>query len=165
LASQAAIYFIVAHACAKAAMFLSAGNLILSQGSGDIAQLKGIATREPLNVLIFTIAGVSLIGLPPSAGFIAKWLLLTTSIESGQWWWVLVVLSGGLLAAMYLFKILSLAFDNTLDDGAVQRQPKALSSKLLTSSALVLALITLALGFNAEFILNISNPPVGVSGI
>jgi formate hydrogenlyase subunit 3/multisubunit Na+/H+ antiporter MnhD subunit len=146
-------------------MFLSAGNLILSQGSGDIAQLKGIATREPLNVLIFTIAGVSLIGLPPSAGFIAKWLLLTTSIESGQWWWVLVVLSGGLLAAMYLFKILSLAFDNTLDDGAVQRQPKALSSKLLTSSALVLALITLALGFNAEFILNISNPPVGVSGI
>jgi multicomponent Na+:H+ antiporter subunit D len=165
LASQAAIYFIVAHACAKAAMFLSAGNLILSQGSGDIAQLKGIATREPLNVLIFTIAGVSLIGLPPSAGFIAKWLLLTTSIESGQWWWVLVVLSGGLLAAMYLFKILSLAFDNTLDDDAVQRQPKALSSKLLTSSALVLALITLALGFNAEFILNISNPPVGVSGI
>jgi multicomponent Na+:H+ antiporter subunit D len=164
-ASQAAIYFIVAHACAKAAMFLSAGNLILSQGSGDIAQLKGIATREPLNVLIFTIAGVSLIGLPPSAGFIAKWLLLTTSIESGQWWWVLFVLSGGLLAAMYLFKILSLAFDNTLDDGVVQIQPKALSSMVLTSSALVLALITLALGFNAEFILNISNPPVGVSGI
>jgi multicomponent Na+:H+ antiporter subunit D len=164
-ASQAAIYFIVAHACAKAAMFLSAGNLILSQGSGDITQLKGIATREPLNVLIFTIAGVSLIGLPPSAGFIAKWLLLTTSIESGQWWWVLVVLSGGLLAAMYLFKILSLAFDNTLDDGVVQSQPKALSSKVLTTSALVLALITLALGFNAEFILNISHPPVGVSGI
>ena len=164
-ASQAAIYFIVAHACAKAAMFLSAGNLILSQGSGDIAQLKGIATREPLNVLIFTIAGVSLIGLPPSAGFIAKWLLLTTSIESGQWWWVLFVLSGGLLAAMYLFKILSLAFDNTLDDGVAQIQPKALYSKVLTSSALVLALITLALGFNAEFILNISHPPVWVSGI
>ena len=164
-ASQAAVYFIVAHACAKAAMFLSAGNLILSQGSGEIAQLKGIAAREPLNVLVFTIAGVSLIGLPPSAGFIAKWLLLTTSIESGQWWWVVVVFSGGLLAAMYLFKILSLAFDNTLDVGAVQRSPKALSSSVLTTSALVLALITLALGFNAEFILDISNPPVGVSSL
>lgn len=164
-ASQAAIYFIVAHACAKAAMFLSAGNLIISQGSGDIAQLKGIATREPLNVLVFTIAGVSLIGLPPSAGFIAKWLLLTTSIESGQWWWVVVVLAGGLLASMYLFKILSLAFDNTLDTGAVQIQPKTLPSPMLTTSALVLALITLALGFNAEFILNISNPPVEVMGL
>jgi formate hydrogenlyase subunit 3/multisubunit Na+/H+ antiporter MnhD subunit len=164
-ASQAAIYFIVAHACAKAAMFLSAGNLIMSQGSGDIAQLKGIAAREPLNVLVFTIAGVSLIGLPPSAGFIAKWLLLTTSIESGQWWWAVVVLSGGLLAAMYLFKVLSLAFDNTLDAGAVKSIPKTLPSMILTISALVLALITLALGFNADFILNISNPLVGVHGL
>jgi formate hydrogenlyase subunit 3/multisubunit Na+/H+ antiporter MnhD subunit len=76
-----------------------------------------------------------------------------------------VVLSGGLLAAMYLFKILSLAFDNTLDVGTVQRRPKALSSKVLTVSALVLALITLALGFNAEFILNISNPLVEVNGL
>jgi multicomponent Na+:H+ antiporter subunit D len=160
-ASQAAVYFIVAHACAKAAMFLSAGNMILSQGSGEIAQLKGIATREPLNVLVFAIAGVSLVGLPPSAGFIAKWLLLTTSIESGQWWWVIVVLSGGLLAAMYLFKILSLAFDSTLDPAVSITQPSALPSSVLTTAALVLALITLALGFNAEFILNISNPPVG----
>ncbi|MFT6989118.1 MAG: formate hydrogenlyase subunit 3/multisubunit Na+/H+ antiporter MnhD subunit [Paraglaciecola sp.] len=165
-ASQAAVYFIVAHACAKAAMFLSAGNMILSQGNGDIAQLKGIATREPLNLLIFAIAGISLIGLPPSAGFIAKWLLLTTSIESGQWWWAIIVLTGGLLAAMYLFKILSLAFDNTpLEAGAVERAPRILSSGVLTTSALILALITLALGFNAEFILNISNPPAGVVGI
>jgi formate hydrogenlyase subunit 3/multisubunit Na+/H+ antiporter MnhD subunit len=165
-ASQAAIYFIVAHACAKAAMFLSAGNLILSQGSGEVAQLKGVVTRDPLNVLVFAIAGVSLIGLPPSAGFIAKWLLLTTSIESGQWWWAVIVLTGGLLAAMYLFKILSLAFDNEpLDSGAVQREPRALSSRVLTAAALVLALITLALGFNAEFILNISNPSAGVSAI
>ena len=165
-ASQAAVYFIVAHACAKAAMFLSAGNLILSQGNGDIAQLKGIATRDPLNVLIFAVAGVSLIGLPPSAGFIAKWLLLTTSIESSQWWWVVVVLSGGLLAAMYLFKVLSLAFNNEpLDTGTLQRMPLARPSGILTLAALALALITLALGFNGEFILNISSPSVGIDGI
>jgi multicomponent Na+:H+ antiporter subunit D len=164
-ASQAAVYFIVAHACAKAAMFLSAGNLILSQGSGEIAQLKGVATREPLNVLVFAIAGISLIGLPPSAGFIAKWLLLTTSIDSGQWWWAVIVLTGGLLASMYLFKILNLAFNcEPVDVGADQRVPQALFSGVLTSAALVLALITVALGFNAEFILNISNPPVGVNG-
>jgi formate hydrogenlyase subunit 3/multisubunit Na+/H+ antiporter MnhD subunit len=160
-ASQAAIYFIVAHACAKGAMFLSAGNLIISQGNGDIARLKGIATRDPLNVLIFTIAGVSLIGLPPSAGFVAKWLLLSSSIENGQWWWVITVLSGGLLAAMYLFRILSLAFDNTSDGVAVENLLKTKPFKVQTISALVLAIITLALGFNADFILNISNPTVG----
>jgi multicomponent Na+:H+ antiporter subunit D len=165
-ASQAAVYFIVAHACAKAAMFLSAGNLILSQGNGDIAQLKGIATRDPLNVLVFAVAGVSLIGLPPSAGFIAKWLLLTTSIESGQWWWVVVVLSGGLLAAMYLFKVLSLAFDNQpIDTGTVQGIPLTRPWGILTIAALALAVITLALGFNGEFILNMSRPPVGIDGL
>lgn len=161
-ASQAAVYFIVAHACAKAAMFLSAGNLILAQGNGDIAQLKGVAVRQPLNLLVFAIAGVSLIGLPPSAGFIAKWLLLTTSIESGQWWWVIVIITGGLLAAMYLFKILSLAFAS--DPNAVEANhgsPPTQVSSVLTMTALVLALITIALGFNAEFILNISNPIVG----
>ncbi len=164
-ASQAAIYFIVAHACAKAAMFLSAGNLILSQGSGEIAQLKGIAMREPINVLVFSIAGISLIGLPPSAGFIAKWLLLTTSIESGQWWWVIVVIAGGLLGAMYLFKIIGLAFDgSSSESGPVLSQSKARASGVMTTVALILALITLALGFNAEFILNISNPTIELSG-
>jgi multicomponent Na+:H+ antiporter subunit D len=165
-ASQAAIYFIVAHACAKAAMFLSAGNLILSQGNGEIAQLKGIAMREPLNVLVFAIAGISLIGLPPSAGFIAKWLLLTTSIESGLWWWVIVVIAGGLLGAMYLFKILSVAFSgNTVDAEPAYQQPKEKVSGVMTTVALILALITLALGFNSEFILNISNTTSEVIGI
>jgi NADH:ubiquinone oxidoreductase subunit 2 (subunit N) len=107
---------------------------------------------------VFTIAGVSLIGLPPIAGFIAKWLLLTTSIENGQWWWAIIVLAGGLMASMYLFKILNLAFDREpVDLGAAQPVPPT-----LTTVALVLALITLALGFNAEFILSIINPPVGV---
>ncbi|MBA6223018.1 oxidoreductase [Colwellia sp. MB02u-18] len=170
-ASQAAVYFIVAHACAKAAMFLAAGNLILAQGNGEIAKLKGIAVREPLNVLVFAIAGISLIGLPPSAGFIAKWLLLTTAFESGQWWWVIVVITGGLLGAMYLFKVLSLAFST---DPAVVESPTAKStapvssvpvSSVMTTVALILALITLALGLNAEFILNISNTVTEVNGI
>jgi len=165
-ASQAAIYFIVAHACAKAAMFLSAGNLILSQGSGEISQLKGIARRQPVNLFVFAIAGVSLIGLPPSAGFIAKWLLLTASIESGQWWWSIVILLGGLMAAMYIAKILHLAFTNVEnniaphypeDNYILDTQPQAIHW-ILTATAIVLALTTLALGINAEFILNMANP-------
>jgi formate hydrogenlyase subunit 3/multisubunit Na+/H+ antiporter MnhD subunit len=165
-ASQAAIYFIVAHAFAKAAMFLSAGNLIISQGNGEIAQLKGIVTREPLNVLVFVIAGISLIGLPPSAGFIAKWLLLTTSIESGQWWWVIVVITGGLLGAMYLFKILALAFTSSaVATEMTCKQPREQVSGVMTGVALILAVITLALGLNAEFILNISNPIIEASRV
>lgn len=158
-ASLAAIYFIVAHACAKAAMFLAAGNLILSQGDDRIQALAGIATREPVNVLIFAIAGVSLVGLPPSAGFIAKWLLLTSSVQNGQWWWVFIVVSGGLIASTYLFKVLSLAFKQ--DYPSAEPTTVRTRSKIpitLTLAALLLALITIALGLNAQLILDLSSP-------
>jgi NADH:ubiquinone oxidoreductase subunit 2 (subunit N) len=48
-------------------------------------------------------------GLPPSGGFWAKWLLLRSSIESGQWWWALVILAGGLLAGGYVFRVVGRA--------------------------------------------------------
>ena len=46
-------------------------------------------------MLAFALAGLSLMGLPPSGGFAAKWLLLTAAIEHGQWWWALVILAAG----------------------------------------------------------------------
>ena len=46
-------------------------------------------------------------GLPPSGGFAAKWLLLKASVESGQWWWAVVILAGGLLAGGYVFRVLA----------------------------------------------------------
>ncbi len=50
-------------------------------------------------------------GVPPSGGFVAKWLLLQGSVSEGQWWWGLVIVLGGLLAAGYVFRVLGAAFD------------------------------------------------------
>jgi formate hydrogenlyase subunit 3/multisubunit Na+/H+ antiporter MnhD subunit len=69
----AVLYFIVAHGCAKAAMFMSAGTVQKALGHDNLAELKGIVTRFPLSVFIFAIASASLIGLPPTGGFVAKW--------------------------------------------------------------------------------------------
>jgi NADH:ubiquinone oxidoreductase subunit 2 (subunit N) len=46
-------------------------------------------------------------GLPPSGGFAAKWLLLMASVRSGQWLWALVMLAGGLLAGGYIYRVLA----------------------------------------------------------
>jgi multicomponent Na+:H+ antiporter subunit D len=46
-----------------------------------------------------------LIGLPPSGGFLAKWLLLSAALATGQWWWVLTMLVGGLLTSAYVFMV------------------------------------------------------------
>jgi multicomponent Na+:H+ antiporter subunit D len=161
-AVSAVAYFIVAHACAKAAMFLAAGNIMRTVGHDEIDQLPGLAKYMPLSLFTFAIAGASLIGLPPSAGFISKWLLLNVAIDTGQWWWVVIILSGGLMAAMYVFRVLNIAFISV--DEKVQTEPKSSINEQLTVNklptlmplcAFLLAILTIILGFNAELILDL----------
>jgi formate hydrogenlyase subunit 3/multisubunit Na+/H+ antiporter MnhD subunit len=69
-----------------------------------------VAGRLPLTLYAFGMAGVTIAGLPPSAGFLAKWLLIEAALERGYWIIAVVVLLGGLLAAVYVFRVLRQAF-------------------------------------------------------
>ena len=104
-----AIVFAVSHALAKAAMFLAVGRIQQVAGGDHFAQLAGIGQRAPLAVSATALAGVSLMGLPPSGGFAGKWMLLLAGLESRQWWWLPVLLLGGLLTAAYLFRFWRIA--------------------------------------------------------
>jgi multicomponent Na+:H+ antiporter subunit D len=97
---------LLSHAFAKAAMFLAAGLIAEAAGHDRIAELGGIGRALPISVIAFALGGLSLMGVPPSGGFVAKWLLLTAAIEAGQWWWAVVMLAGGLLAGTYVFRVL-----------------------------------------------------------
>jgi multicomponent Na+:H+ antiporter subunit D len=66
----------ISHACAKAAMFMAAGLIAQALGHDRIAGLGGIGRALPMTMFAFALAGLSLMGLPPSGGFTAKWLLL-----------------------------------------------------------------------------------------
>jgi len=136
----------LAHGFAKAALFLAAGNLMVMLGHDRIAGLSDLGPSLALNLLIFGLAGISIMGLPPSGSFLAKWLLLQAALESGQWWWAAVILVGGLLAAQYLFQVLGYAF--------IQPTPAAIQAATVTTLPytlqtipLLLALISLLLGF------------------
>lgn len=139
------VYHALAHALAKAAMFLAAGNVLRAFGSDDIRGLAGIAERLPLSTYAFGIAGISLMGVPPSGGFVAKWLLLQAAIESGRWWVALAVILGGFLAAAYLFVVIRYAFLPTPAGAAAARLPRTVELP-----AFVLALGSLALGLRAQ---------------
>ncbi len=97
---------LVAHAFAKAAMFLAAGLIGEAMGHDRISDLSGIGRAMPKTVFAFGLAGMSLMGLPPSGGFVAKAMLLTAAVGEGQWWWAVVILAGGLLAAGYVFRVI-----------------------------------------------------------
>jgi multicomponent Na+:H+ antiporter subunit D len=98
---------VISHAIAKAAMFMAAGLMAETVGHDRIDGLGGIVRVVPITVLAFALAGMSLMGLPPSGGFVAKWRLLTAAVFEGQWWWAVVILTGGLLAGGYVFRVVA----------------------------------------------------------
>lgn len=141
-AVQGGVMQAVAHGLAKAAIFAAAGSMIVATGRDDIDRLGGVGARLPLTLFSFGLAGVTLMGLPPSGGFSAKWLLLRAALESGQWWWVAVMIAGGLLTAAYVFKVLRRAFLPVASGDSVTRVPRTLEFSVF---ALALASILLGL--------------------
>ncbi|MGD8931685.1 MAG: proton-conducting transporter membrane subunit, partial [Chromatiales bacterium] len=123
------------------ALFLAAGVIQQRAGHDRIADLAGTARSLPATTFALALAGVALIGLPPSGAFLAKWQLIAGSLQAGFWPWVIVTLAGSLLAAGYVFRLLGHAF------GQTQTQSRPLASGREEIPALALGLLaTLVLG-------------------
>jgi formate hydrogenlyase subunit 3/multisubunit Na+/H+ antiporter MnhD subunit len=146
LAWSGAILQLIAHGFAKAALFLAAGNVLHVAGHDDIKRLGGIGPRIPITLFAFGLAGISIMGMPPSGGFMAKWLLLRAALEAGQWWWLAIILLGGLLAAGYMFRVLGYALLNPDPAGAAEAHGTPLTP-LQELVPLVLGLLAVGLGF------------------
>lgn len=134
-------FHLSAHMLAKAGLFLAAGLMIHAAGSAQIAGLNGLARAMPVTTLAFAMCAVSLMGLPPSGGFMAKYLMLIASLASGQWPYALVILAGGLMAAAYLFRPLARMFA-----GSETPETAPLAHKLLPLAPLTLGLAAMLLG-------------------
>jgi NADH:ubiquinone oxidoreductase subunit 5 (subunit L)/multisubunit Na+/H+ antiporter MnhA subunit len=138
-----AVFFMLAHACGKAAMFLMAGTIQKTAGHDRIAQLAGAGGPLGVQVVVFALAAVTIIGLPPSGGFMAKWMLFKAAILTGQWWYLLVMALGSLLAGAYVVRVLTWAF---LD---VRRESYPALPWVMKWPPLALSLVALLLGLAA----------------
>ncbi len=143
---RAVLYLVLSHAVAKAAMFLAAGNIQYFSGHDRIQNLHRIAQRLPITFAAFAIAGVSIMGLPPSGGFLAKWLMVEASLKSGQWWWAATLILGSMLAAAYVFKVIGHAFTQAEAPHASKSVPGTMEW-----TALILAMVAILLGLIAPW--------------
>lgn len=143
IAFSGGVYMAVSHAVAKGAAFLAAGTILHRLGHDRIDGLAGVGQRMPLALMGFAIAGVSLIGLPPTGGFLAKWRLMQASFEGEQWWWALVLVVGGLLTAVNIFRVLQPAFVDPHEP--VEKVPLS----ALQLAPFGLALVAVVLNFTA----------------
>ncbi|MFP4083749.1 MAG: complex I subunit 5 family protein [Desulfonatronovibrio sp.] len=102
-----AVLHILNHACMKACLFLISGNLRFRLGHSWIPRFEdSLRITMPWTAVAFVVAAISMIGLPPTAGFFSKWYLALGSIEQGSWIFLVVLLVSSLLNAVYFFRII-----------------------------------------------------------
>jgi len=142
LAWTGGILHLASHAFSKAAMFLAAGVIAQALGHDRMSGFAGLGRVLPVSIFAFGLAGLSLMGLPPSGGFNAKVMLLTAAVRAEAWMTAGVILAGGLLAGGYVLRVVLPAISGTQTPETVG--PVSRSREVL---ALVLALCALALGF------------------
>jgi multicomponent Na+:H+ antiporter subunit D len=97
---------ILNHAVGKGCLFMSAGAIKQKEGYRDIKSLEGLGKKMPISSAAFTIAAISMIGLPPTAGFASKLFLILASLDASQYPFVVILLLSGLLNLVYFWRVI-----------------------------------------------------------
>lgn len=105
-----AIFHIAAHALGKITLFFAAGAIYTAAHKTEVSQLDGIGRLMPWTMGAFVIGALSMIGLPPAAGFVGKWYMLSGAMEQAHWGAVAVIVGSTLLNAGYYLPIVHRAF-------------------------------------------------------
>ena len=98
------------HALMKSALFLALGAVMYRVGSVQLSQFQGLGRQMPLTMAAIVIGGLSLIGVPLTVGFVSKWYLILAVIENGWWPVAVLILLGSLLAIVYVWRLVEMAY-------------------------------------------------------
>jgi multicomponent Na+:H+ antiporter subunit D len=141
------------HAFMKSCLFLVAGGVRFQTGLHAIPQFAGLGRKMPMMMAAFTVAALSMVGIPPTAGFFSKWYLILGSIDANNWVFVAVVLASSLLTAVYFFRIIETLFAVPSSGDPAVEQAREPGARILVP-ILILAVGIIVLGLLNAFIVN-----------
>jgi multicomponent Na+:H+ antiporter subunit D len=110
LSIAAAALHVATHAFGKITLFFAAGAIYTASGKTEVSELDGIGRRMPWTMAAFAVGALSLIGIPPAAGFLSKWLMFQGAAGAGNWTALAVLAVSTLLNAAYFLPIVHAAF-------------------------------------------------------
>jgi multicomponent Na+:H+ antiporter subunit D len=101
---------IAMHAVGKITLFFCAGAILVASHKTRVSELDGIGRRMPWTMGAFALGALSLIGIPPAAGFLSKWLMFQGAASAGHWPALAVLALSTILNAAYFLPIVHAAF-------------------------------------------------------
>jgi multicomponent Na+:H+ antiporter subunit D len=157
LATQAGLAAGIAHlfnhALAKGALFIAMGTVLYATGGVRIEDMKGLGKYMPWTFAGFVIAGLSLIGIPGTAGFVSKWYFLQALIEKGMWPLLIVIILSSLMAVVYIGQVLEVVYFGKRSSAAVRVKKVPFSMHL---SLWTLVVLSVWFGFDTRITLDIA---------
>jgi multicomponent Na+:H+ antiporter subunit D len=143
-----AIVHLANHAIMKTLLFCVMGCFVYRIGSTRIDDLRGCGRQMPFTMAAFVVGGLSLIGVPLTVGFVSKWVLVQAALEAGYWPLAVLVLGSSLLAVVYVWRVVEVAY---FDEPPPGRDParEAPLSMLVPVWGLVVA--TVFFGIDTEW--------------
>ena len=153
-----AVMMYVTHGLGKAILFMMAGSIILQTGTRSMSKLGGLAGKMPYTAVITMIGALTIIGIPPTSGFMAEWILFNGVLQTGvNHWDSLRVTAFGIgilatvLSSAYILWMYKRIFFGKISEEHIHVRD---SSKYITVTMAVLAAITLIIGVYPDLFLN-----------
>jgi len=156
------IIHITNHAFSKITLFFCAGSIYVSSHKTEISQFNGLGKKMPWTMAAFTIATLSMIGIPPVSGFITKWYLVIGSMERHNLLVLIVLLASSLLNAAYFVPIIYKAYFKEEDsdfkkDGKQNKNVELVKENPFMVIPLTMtAIVSVLLGLYPDFIVQIA---------
>lgn len=146
---SATIVHLFNHGITKAVLFMVVGAYVLRAGSSFTKHLNGMGKKLPWTSAAFVIGGLSLIGVPGTAGFVSKWVLIQSALEKDYWWLAILLVLSSLLAVIYIWKVVEVLY--------LQEPDETVSATEVPFSMLIpiwiLAFACIYFGLNTEWTL------------
>ena len=137
------------HAIIKGALFIALGAFWYRYGITRVEDFRGLSKMMPWTMGAFTIGGLSLIGVPFTAGFVSKYNLASAAADNGWWWAVGIIMASSVLAIIYVGRILLTAYFQPPPEIKGETVAKNEAPLIMLVPMWILALLSLAIGINA----------------
>ena len=158
IAMVGGIVHIAAHAFSKITLFLCAGSIYCALGKRNISEMAGIGRKLPWTMGAFFVGSLSMIGVPPTSGFVSKWYLALGSVEAGELAFLAVLLVSSVLNAAYFLPVSYIAFFRAEESaGEAPEGSRTIQEiPLVTIPLVATAFLSLLMGIYPDYFLTLA---------